>query len=65
FVNSLQFPLAGTVATTTGQVQRLTPTIDLLAAPDIDQSLNDSSAKRDFWAAFKVLGEWYENLPPY
>ena len=65
FVNSLQFPLAGPVETTTGQVQRLTPTIDLLAVPDIDQSLNDSGAKRDFWAAFKVLGEWYENLPPY
>ena len=42
-----------------------TPTIDVLAVPDIDSSLNDSAAKREFWAAFKALGEWYDNLPPY
>jgi uracil-DNA glycosylase family 4 len=65
FVNSLAFPLAAAVEFTTGQVQRFTPTIDLLAVPDIDDSLNDSAAKREFWSAFKVLGEWYENLPPY
>ena len=41
------------------------PTIDLLAVPDIDDSLNDSAAKRAFWSAFKALGEWYDNLPPY
>ena len=22
-------------------------------------------AKRDFWAAFRALGEWYSELPPY
>jgi uracil-DNA glycosylase len=44
---------------------RSPPTIDLLAVPDIDSSLNDSAAKREFWAAFKALGEWYDNLPPY
>ena len=65
FVNSLEFPLSGAVANSIGSVQRFTPTIDLLAVPDIDESLNESAAKRDFWAAFKALGEWYENLPPY
>lgn len=65
FVNSLEFPLSGPVAHSIGSVQRFTPTIDLLAVPDIDESLNESAAKRDFWAAFKALGEWYENLPPY
>jgi uracil-DNA glycosylase len=65
FVNSLSFPLSEQVAPTVGSIQRLTPTIDLLAVPDIDQALNESAAKRDFWAAFKALGEWYENLPPY
>jgi uracil-DNA glycosylase len=65
FVNSLEFPLSGPVANSIGSVQRFTPTIDLLAVPDIDESLNESAAKRDFWAAFKALGEWYENLPPY
>jgi uracil-DNA glycosylase len=65
FVNSLEFPLAGRVDSTVGSVQRFTPTIDLLAVPDIDDSLNESASKREFWAAFKSLGEWYENLPPY
>jgi uracil-DNA glycosylase family 4 len=65
FVNSLQFPLSEAVEFTTGTMQSFTPTIDLLAVPDIDSSLNESAAKRDFWSAFKVLGEWYENLPPY
>lgn len=65
FVNSLEFPLSGPVENSVGSVQRFTPTIDLLAVPDIDESLNESAAKREFWAAFKALGEWYENLPPY
>jgi uracil-DNA glycosylase family 4 len=65
FLNALEFPLAAAVEFTTGVIQPFTPTIDVLAVPDIDGSLNDSAAKRDFWSAFKVLGEWYENLPPY
>ena len=65
FVNSLEFPLSGPVANAVGSLQRFTPTIELLAVPDIDESLNESAAKREFWAAFKALGEWYENLPPY
>lgn len=65
FVNSLEFPLSAPVEFSIGEVQSFTPTIDLLAVPDIDSSLNESAAKRDFWSAFKVLGEWYENLPPY
>ena len=65
FVNSLRFPLAQEVSYAVGEVQQLTPTIELLAVPDIDRSLNEAAAKQAFWAAFKVLGEWYENLPPY
>ena len=65
FVGTLEFPLSGPVENSIGKVQRFTPTIELLAVPDIDESLYESAAKRDFWAAFKALGEWYENLPPY
>ena|SRR5438067_1004566 len=65
FLASLEFPLSGPVEYATGRVQSFTPTIDVLAVPDIDGALNDSAAKRDFWSAFKVLGEWYDNLPPY
>jgi uracil-DNA glycosylase len=65
FVNALEFPLSSAVEFRVGDVQRFTPTIELLAVPDIDASLDESSAKQAFWSAFKVLGEWYEALPPY
>jgi hypothetical protein len=48
-----------------GEVQRLTPTIDALYVPDIDDSLGEEAAKQEFWRAFRVLGDWYAELPPY
>lgn len=65
FVNTLGFPLSQPVEHRMGELQRFTPTIELLMTPDIDVSLNESDAKQAFWRSFKVLGEWYENLPPY
>jgi uracil-DNA glycosylase family 4 len=65
FVNDLAFPLAEPAQYAEGTLQRFTPTIELLATPDIDISLNEAAAKQAFWSAFRVLGEWYDNLPPY
>jgi uracil-DNA glycosylase family 4 len=65
FLNALGFPLSRPVEHRPGEIQRFTPTIELLVTPDIDVSLNESDAKQAFWRSFKVLGEWYENLPPY
>ena len=48
-----------------GEVQRLTPTMDALYVPDIDDSLDTEDAKQRFWSAFRVLGDWYDRLPPY
>ena len=48
-----------------GEIQPLTPTIDVIYTPDIDASLDTEGPKRDFWRAFRALGEWYEDLPPY
>ena len=48
-----------------GEIQALTPTIDVIFTPDIDASLDSEGPKRDFWRAFRALGEWYEDLPPY
>ena len=48
-----------------GEIQRLTPSIDALTVPDIDRSLDDEHAKREFWGAFRALGEWYADFPPY
>ena len=64
-VNNLDYPLSRTVEPASGEIQAFTPACDALFAPDIDDSLDEESAKRDFWRAFRVLGTWYDDLPPY
>jgi uracil-DNA glycosylase len=64
-LNDLELPLAESIEPREGEVQRLTPTIDALYVPDIDDSLDTDDAKQRFWSAFRVLGEWYDQLPPY
>jgi len=61
----MDIPLARPLAPKVGEVQQLTPMIDALFVPNIDDSLDEQDAKRDFWAAFRVLGDWYEAQPPY
>jgi uracil-DNA glycosylase family 4 len=65
FVNALGFPLADALETRTGELQRFTPTIEALVVPDIDASLDEQPAKTRFWDAFKALGSWWADLPPY
>jgi uracil-DNA glycosylase len=64
-LNELELPLAEPIEPREGEIQRLTPTIDALYVPDIDESLDTDDAKQRFWSAFRVLGEWYDRLPPY
>jgi uracil-DNA glycosylase len=64
-LNDVALPLARPLEETPGEIQSLTPTIDALYVPDIDESLDAEEAKREFWRAFKVLGDWYADLPPY
>jgi hypothetical protein len=64
-LNELEIPLQRQVAAIPGEIQPLTPTIDMLYVPNIDEALDDETAKRAFWRAFRVLGEWWEDLPPY
>jgi uracil-DNA glycosylase family 4 len=65
FLNELEFPLADTLDSKVGELQRFTPTIEALAVPDIDASLDEQPAKTRFWNAFKQLGPWWAELPPY
>jgi uracil-DNA glycosylase family 4 len=65
FLNGLGFPLARTVEVKEGELQKLTPTIEALYTPDIDDSLDEQAEKTRFWNAFKPLGEWWASLPPY
>ena len=64
-LGEMQIPLARPLAPRPGEVQQLTPTIDALYVPDIDAALDEEDAKREFWSAFRVLGEWYASQPPY
>jgi uracil-DNA glycosylase len=64
-LNDLDLPLGRAVEPIAGEIQRLTPTIEALWCPDIDASLDDEAAKRSFWRAFRALGDWYADLPPY
>jgi uracil-DNA glycosylase family 4 len=65
FLNGLRFPLAHQVEPTQGELQRFTPTVEALVVPDIDASLDEQAAKTAFWNAFKVVGSWWAELPPY
>jgi uracil-DNA glycosylase family 4 len=64
-LNRLEVPLARPIEPRLGEVQALTPSVDALPVPDIDASLDSEAAKRDFWRAFRALGDWYAELPPY
>jgi hypothetical protein len=47
-----------------GEIQSLTPSIDALYTPSIDEALDEEQAKRAFWKAFRVVGDWYAEFPP-
>jgi uracil-DNA glycosylase len=64
-INELDYPLARELDSSCGELQQFTPSIDALYVPDIDESLDEEQAKRAFWSAFRVLGQWWVDLPPY
>jgi uracil-DNA glycosylase len=64
-LNEVEVPLSRPLAPAEGEIQAFTPTIEALYVPDIDDSLDSEESKREFWAAFRTLGEWYSELPPY
>ena len=64
-LNGLEIPLSRPVEAREGEVQAFTPTVDALYVPDIDKSLDEEGAKQHFWRAFRMLGSWYDELPPY
>ena len=64
-VNEFDLPLARELHPAFGEIQRLTPSIEAVYVPNIDDSLDEESAKRAFWGAFRVVGQWWADLPPY
>jgi uracil-DNA glycosylase family 4 len=64
-LNELELPLAREVLPTAAEIQPLTPSIEALYTPNIDDALDEEQAKREFWRSFRVLGDWYSDFPPY
>jgi uracil-DNA glycosylase family 4 len=64
-LGDMDIPLARPLHERMGEVQQLTPTIEALHVPNIDESLDEQEAKRAFWEAFRALGDWYAAQPPY
>jgi len=56
--NEIGVPLGRRIEATAGVIQRLTPSCEAIWCPDIDRSLDDETAKREFWRAFRTLGDW-------
>jgi uracil-DNA glycosylase family 4 len=64
-LNRLDVPLAREIEQREGEIQAFSPTVDALYVPDIDESLDEEGSKQRFWRAFRMLGRWYDELPPY
>jgi uracil-DNA glycosylase len=64
-INELDVPLGRELEPSAGVLQQFTPTIEALFVPNIDDALDEEAAKREFWSAFRVLGQWWADLPPY
>ncbi|OFW56754.1 MAG: hypothetical protein A2133_12295 [Actinobacteria bacterium RBG_16_64_13] len=48
-----------------GALQDFTAFCKVLVTPDIDDALDEEKAKGEFWKAFRNLGEWFRDEPPY
>jgi uracil-DNA glycosylase len=64
-INDLDIPLRRELDPELGVVQPYTPSTEALYVPNIDDALDEEAAKREFWSAFRVLGQWWADLPPY
>lgn len=64
-LNALDVPLARPLRWAPGDVQRFTPATEAIVVPDIHQSLDEETAKRSFWTAFRQLKHWYDDQPPW
>jgi len=64
-LNTAKVPLARELEFAPGEIVDFTPGTEVLVTPDIDVSLDEQRLKAGFWRAFRRLGEWYDNIPPY
>lgn len=48
-----------------GELQEFSHFCSALVTPDIDEALDDRRAKVAFWKAFRAIGDWFRDEPPY
>lgn len=64
-INALGMPGSTPLEPRIGAIQQWTAHCEALLTPDLDDCLDDEPYKREFWRAFKRLGDWHGDLPPY
>lgn len=64
-VNGLGVPDSSRLQNRPGEVQRWTHACEAIWCPDIDESLDRPASKQAFWRAFRSLGDWYAEKPPF
>lgn len=64
-VNRLDVDDSQPLAWDPGSIQRWTPQCEALICPDIDDSMDAAPEKEAFWRAFRALGGWYDQRPPW
>ena len=62
-LNELALPLAREVEAAPGEIQPLTPSIDALYMPNIDDALDEEAAKRAFWTRVPRARRLVRGLP--
>ena len=64
-INDLAVQDAAPLRSTPGEIQRWTHACEAIWCPDIDESLDRPASKQAFWRAFRALGDWYAERPPF
>ncbi len=64
-LNAAAVPLARPLEYEPGAIAEFTPGVEVLVTPDIDLCLDERLLKAAFWKAFRRLGDWYDDTPPF
>lgn len=64
-INALPLDDTDALRAEPGHVQRWNHACEAIWCPDIDESLDRPASKRAFWSAFRALGDWYADKPPF
>jgi uracil-DNA glycosylase family 4 len=64
-VNALAVEGSAPIVWAPGELQPWTHACEVLVCPDLDDCLDVPAEKTAFWRAFRTLGDWYADRPPF